>query len=551
MKKRVKKILCVILLIASIIMAFFIVKLLFFNKINMDDMYISSDKIEITLYDMEYNESSKVYRGTKVKASSKIYKNEDKEYKLINYDGERYYALTYNLVSDYKDSIKEDKMYVRTPVTVYKNSEDATILGFLPKASTLDITGFDKLNEGIPYMYKIKYKDNEGYVYSKYLVDNSEDAKKMYDEENTYAIHKDREFSYELYGGYAKDLDYYPYEKANFKDNVMPEYTKTLYLNASVLDKIDDYIDLAKDSTINAFVIDIYDGYMAYPSEVAKEYTKSAYDSARWTVDEYKNIIKKVKDNGIYAIGRIVAFNNPHFAEDNISDAISHNGNATSWVSAYSRKAWEYNVKLAIEAIENFGFNEIQYDYVRFPESSYAWSDDGSYDFKNKYNESKGEAIQNFLFYATDKIHEVGAYLSADVFGEAAYRYVTAYGQYFPAISNIVDVISAMPYPDHFNKYDFGMDVPVWTVPYKTISAWSEYAYNRQQEIPTPAKVRTWIQAYDPIREPYVTYSDEEIADQIEALHDNGLNDGFITWNAASNLSKYRSLAPAFKKDYR
>ena len=514
-------------------------------------MYISSDSIEVTLYDKEYNEKTKVYRGTKVFASLKIENNNDKEYRLINYDGEEYYILNDNVVSEYKDSIKEDKMYVRTSVTVYKDSDTPNILGFLPKGSTLDIIGFDKLNDGIPNMYKIKYNDREGYVYSKYLKDTMEDASKVYDESNTYAIHKDRTFSYELYGGYAKDLDYYPYEKANFKDNIMPDEVNALYLNASVLGDIDSYIDIAKGTNINAFVVDIYDGYMAYASDVAKEYSPSAYASARWKVDEYKNIINKIKENDIYVIGRIVAFNNPHFANDNTNDAISHGNEATSWVSAYSRRAWEYNVKLAIEAINTFKFNEIQYDYVRFPESSYSWSDDGGYDFKNTYHESKGEAIQNFLFYATDKIHEAKAYISADVFGEAAYRYVTAYGQYWPAISNIVDVISAMPYPDHFNKNDFGLSVPVWTVPYELMSAWSEYASTRQGEIPTPAKVRTWVQAYDTIHEPYITYGAEEVSDQIKALYNNGLNNGYITWNAASNISKYNSLKEAFKKDYR
>nr|MBP3258758.1 hypothetical protein [Bacilli bacterium] len=551
MGKIIKKIFIIILIIACLAISTYTVYLLYFNKNEMEDMYTSSDLVEVTLYDKEYNEVSNIERGIKLSSSSKLFTNNDKEYRLVNYDGEEYYILSNNLVTDYANSIKEENMYVRTPVTVYKDSESPDILGFLPKGSTLDVIGFDKLNKGIPNMYKIKYEETEGYVYSKYLNNNIDEAKKVYDEENTYAIHKDRNFSYELYGGYARDLDYYPYEKASFKDNVMPDETKTLYLNASVLGDIDDYISLAKESGINAFVIDIYDGYMAYASEVSKEYSISAFNSARWSIDEYKNIIKKVKDNDIYVIGRIVAFNNPHFARDNQRDAISYQINATAWVSAYSRKAWEYNVKLAIEAVENFGFNEIQYDYVRFPETSYSWSKDENYDFKNRYNESKGEAIQNFLFYATDKIHEVGAYVSADVFGEAAYRYVTAYGQYWPAISNIVDVISAMPYPDHFNKYDFGIRVPVWTVPYELVSAWSEYASERQKEIPTPAKVRTWVQAYDTIHEPYIRYGEKEVFDQVKALYDKGLNDGFITWNAASNISKYRSISGVFKKDYR
>ena len=551
MKKRVKKVICILLIIACLIMAAYLVKLLFFSKINMENMYISSDTIKISLYDKDINEIDTLERGVLVKASEKTYNKNGSEYKLVNYDGKDYYVLNDNLVSNYNDSIKENKMYVRTPVTVYKDDKTPSILGFIAKGTSVDIIGFDKLESGIPNMYKVKYDDTEGYIYSKYLVNNSTDANKVYDEDNTYTIHKDRKFSYELYGGYAANLDYYPYEKAKFTDNVMPEETKTLYLNASVLGNLDNYISLAKDSSINAFVVDIYDGYMAYSSDVAKEYSMSAYNSARWTVDEYKEFIKKIKDNGIYVIGRIVAFNNPHFAKDNASEAISYGSKATTWVSAYSRKAWEYNVMLAIEAVNTFGFNEIQYDYVRFPESSYSWSKNSNYNFKNNYNESKSEAIQNFLFYATDKIHEAGAYISADVFGEAAYTYVTAYGQYWPAISNIVDVISAMPYPDHFNKYDFGIKVPVWTVPYDLMSAWSKYASERQKEIPTPAKVRTWIQAYDTIHEPYIKYGEKEISDQIKALYENELGDGFITWNAASNISKYKSISPAFKKDYR
>jgi len=331
----------------------------------------------------------------------------------------------------------------------------------------------------------------------------------------------------------------------------MPDEVKALYINASMITNTAEYLSIAKESGINAFVIDIYDGYLAYKSEVAKEYGDSLYASAKWSIDEYKSLIDIYKNNGYYVIGRIVAFNNPHFAKDNESDAITYNGKSLNWVSAYSRRAWEYNVKLAIEAVNLFGFNEIQYDYIRFPEASYTWSKNKKYDFKNTYNESKGEAIQNFLFYATDMIHREGAYISADVFGESAYTYVTAYGQYFPAISNIVDVISAMPYPDHFNKYDFNFKVPVWTKPYELMLKWSSYPKERQKEIPTPAKVRTWIQAYDTIHEPYVKYGSKEVEDQISALYEMGLNDGYITWNAGSNIIKYRSIIDALKKDYR
>ena len=108
-----------------------------------------------------------------------------------------------------------------------------------------------------------------------------------------------------------------------------------------------------------------------------------------------------------------------------------------------------------------------------------------------------------------------------------------------------------MPYPDHFNKYDFGFKVPVWTKPYELMLKWAGYAKERQTEIPTPAKVRTWIQAYDSIREPYVKYGANEVEAQIKALYEMGLNDGFIPWHSASNINKYRTIKSALAKEYR
>ena len=68
----------------------------------------------------------------------------------------------------------------------------------------------------------------------------------------------------------------------------------------------------------------------------------------------------------------------------------------------------------------------------------------------------------------------------------------------------------------------------------------------RQGETATPAAVRTWIQAYNAIREPYNTYGPNEISAQIRGLRDAGCTGGFITWNASSSLDKYKKLAPAF-----
>ena len=319
-----------------------------------------------------------------------------------------------------------------------------------------------------------------------------------------------------------------------------------MYLNAGTIGSIDSYLKIAKENGVNAIVVDIKDGALAYSSNVAKEISPTAYATAINDNSSYKSAIDKIKDAGIYAIGRIVVFNDVHYGKDHPEDCISSTASSRLWPSAYSRGAWYYNVELAKEAVKEMGFNEIQFDYVRFPEDAYNMSIKGNSDFKNKYDEEKAEAVQNFLFYATDQIHKVGAYLSVDVFGECSGEYVTAYGQYWPAISNIVDAISSMPYTDHF-----GRSVDTWTNAYRTVYNWAKGAAARQKEIPTPAVARTWITAYDtPYWKPTVIYNASKMEDQVRALYDAGLDGGFITWNSASSLAKYEQIKTAFNKDY-
>ncbi len=505
------------------------------SNIVSENMYLSSIDSTVELYSDDFTVVENIARGTLVNTYNEV-EHDETTYKKIKYNKHDYYVKKESLTKSIDDVVKEEKVYVRTPVTVYENSDDIKIIGFASKNSALEVIGYNKLlTDGTVDMYKVKYNNIEGYVYSKYVQtsDTIDDALSL-------KYHKDRKFNYELYGGKAVNLDYYPHEKANFKDNVMPGVVNAFYLTSTSISNIDEYIKVAKSSNINAFVVDIKDGSMAYESEVAKKYSISNYNSAANSYEKYKNVIDKLKKEGFYVIGRIVAFNDYNFAKDNKSETIAN----TTWVSAYSRLAWEFNVSLAIEAVEKFGFNEIQFDYVRFPESSYTYSKEG-YDFRNKYNEEKGQAIQNFLIYATDEIHKKNAYVSADVFGECVGTYVTAYGQYFPNISNIVDVISAMPYPDHFAKGTYGIETP-WLHPYEILNSWAKRAFERQKEIETPAKVRTWIQAYDAIKSPHNTYGEYEIKEQIKGLNDAGLTDGVITWNGSSSLTKYDSIKGAF-----
>ena len=515
--------------------------------INKEAMYLASSDKVVKLYiqddDGNLKEDKDLVRGTKVSSYKNTITKDNKSYTKIDYDKSIYYVDSGSLVKDAKSAVLEKVKYVRTSVTVYQNSEDSKIESFIKKGNKLDVTDYDKLLEdGSVNMYKIKNDNTEGWVYGKYLVNDEETANEVYNENSVYDTHKDRKYGLrELYGGKASTLDYYPYERVEFENNKLLKSAKAMYLNAGTIGSIDSYLKIAKENGVNAIVVDIKDGALAYSSEVAKEISPTAYKTAINDNSLYKAAIDKIKEAGIYAIGRIVVFNDTHYAKDHPEDCI----NSTGWPSAYSRNVWYYNVELAKEAAREMGFNEIQFDYVRFPENAYNLSV-AKADFKNKYDEEKAEAVQNFLLYATDQIHKEGIYLSVDVFGECSSEYVTAYGQYWPAISNIVDAISSMPYTDHF-----GRSVDTWTNAYQTVNNWAKGASARQKEIPTPAVARTWITAYDtPYWNPKVIYNASKIEDQVRALYDAGLDGGFITWNSASSLAKYEQIKSAFAKNY-
>lgn len=551
MKKRIKifpVILAIILVLAIILGTIFLLK----NKKQEEKIvenYLASNLPQVELYDEEFNKVLELPRGTKVIVKNKIEKDEE-NYIKIKYEEKTYLVKEKNIN---EQIVLEKEIFVRTPSVLYENSEDGKIISHLKKGEKLEVIGYDYLKDGNVNMYKVK-SEEEGYVYAKYLNQDETEANKYYDN-GSYGTHAKRTNVYG--GGDAATLDYFPYIKPTFENNIMPEEVKSLYINREAIKNIDAYIEYAKQTKINAFVVDIKDNASpAYKSKVMEELSPTNYEHASLTLEEYKDQIKKIKENGFYVIGRITTFKDDYYAMDNNEDTIydtrtnepfKHNGSL--WPSAYNRNVWYFNVELAKEAVSVMGFNEIQFDYVRFPDRTS--SIEPHLDFKNIYNETKAQAIQGFVMYACDELHKLNVYVSIDVFAESAHEYVTGYGQYFPAISNIADVISPMAYPDHYSKNEYGISEVVWTVPYKLIKVWSGYVNDRQKETTTPAIVRTWIQTYDTIREPYITYDSSKISDQIKALYDSNLKNGFITWNSGSSLAKYKSLSEAFNKEYK
>lgn len=553
-KLRMKNVV-IILLMLFILIGSFCFYSIYKNKNKYAEYYLANNIKTVDVYNENKELVTTVSRGVRVRAF--MDKTLDGDYVKITLNDNTYYVLKQNLVKTKDLCVQEKKVYVRTAANLKETTDGTKLLSLANKGDELEVIGYDVLNEdGSVNMYKVKTtKQEEGYYYQEYVLDNLEEASAPYDKDGIYKIHA--KVGNTLGGGSAKTLDYYPVIKPKFADNQMPDNVYALYLNGtkSVISNVDAYIEYAKTTKINAFVVDIKDsGVSAYASLVMKEYSPTSYKYAQNSFDNYKNAIKKIKEAGFYVIGRITTFKDSYYITDNKDKAISNASGSplyhqsSYWPSAFNRDVWEYNVLLAREAVMEMGFNEIQFDYVRFPDGLMSKEKSGRVNYKNVYNETKAEAIQRFLMYATKELHALNVYVSCDVFGESSSGYVTAYGQYWPALSNVVDAISAMPYTDHFDR----TNSKYWTDPGWTMSNWAKTAYKRQQEIKTPAIARTWITAYNtPYWNPTVTYNGEKLIEQIEALYKEGLTGGYMTWNNSSNLTKYKSQKSAFLKEYR
>ena len=537
------------------------------SKDIIEERYLASSTTVVQLYSIDENgvvsEAQEMVRGRKVRANlGKIVKIEKQRYVPVEITRKQYfYAKEQSLAATPKEVVQEKVVWVRTPASIIKNTETSLVGGLADKGSKLEVLAFDTLRaDGVVNRYKVRQGKLEGYIYGKYLVFNKEEALKRYKAEQYDKVHK--AIKNPFGGGEAIGCDFYPTERVKFDNNKMPKACYSLYLNISpsVIGKIEEYIAFAKQTKINTFVIDIKDNECpGYQAEAMAKYSPTNFRYAGKNKEAmYKNAVKRLHEEGFYVVGRITCFKDSHLVKDHPEVAITEKAtgkpfkhNKAYWPSPYDRKVWQFNVELAKEAVRKFGFNEINFDYVRFPDRM--TKVEKLIDYHNRYNESKVQAIQRFVQYACDEIHAVGAYVSIDVFGEAANPgYTTAYGQYWPAISNICDAICGMPYPDHFSNGYYGIKKP-WNHPYEILKAWGERVQARQAVTPTPAAVRTWIQAYPVMRhvdKNGLRYDAEDVEKEIRGLYDAGLTGGYTTWHSGANLTKYKAQKAAFCIDY-
>ena len=508
--------------------------------------YVASPEASALVYDEEGTVLGSLTRGAEVHYVLADLDSDGTCVRVVN--GETYVLLEKQHLTDrYEDAVQVETVYALRGMSLL--DETGAVPGCaVEKGMALTVTGFDGLDEdGEVLRWRVSCDRGEGYIAAANVRMTEEEALAQYDE-TLYQLHASRGDSWG--GGDAAGLDYYPVEKGPIAGNDMPDEVRALYLNGSAVQYADSYLRVAEGSGVNAFVVDIVDGTaVSYASPVMQQYSPSAYAAAMDTMEGFRANVQKLKDAGYYLIGRITVFNDAHLAADHPEQVICDlSGTPLQishmyWPSAYDRTVWQYKVDLALEAAA-LGFNEIQFDYIRFPDGAYNYEKAGTIDYRNTYGESKAQAVQRFLLYAAERLHSAGYYLSGDVFGECANPYVTACGQYWPAISAAVDAISGMPYPDHYSARG---DYKPWEHPYDTVHMFGAAAAERQTETASPGAVRTWIQAYNALWEPYNTYGATEVAAEVKALRDTGCTGGFMTWNGGSDINKYQSIIGALR----
>lgn len=340
-------------------------------------------------------------------------------------------------------------------------------------------------------------------------------------------------------------VDYGPFVKAKEYPGNPRVVVKGIYVtvNTASSANMDALIQLADETEINTFVIDVKDdfGKMLFHTKAASLFCPEANQGA--PVRDIRALIRKLKEKNIYAIARIVTFKTPNYAlryperaiTDTGSGDIYQSSDGLHWASAYDRQLWRYNVEVAKEAAEA-GFNEIQFDYVRFPDVKPSVS--SRLDYKNAENESKVLAVYRYLRFARAELEPYRVYVAADTFGwMASSQGDENIGQHWESLSNAVDYNCPMMYPSHYGQGNFGLPVPD-AQPYATIDAGIKDAKQRDANLLTPGALRPWIQDFTArwVRG-HITYGPEEVRAQIQALEDNGVHE-FLIWNAANRYTK-------------
>lgn len=315
------------------------------------------------------------------------------------------------------------------------------------------------------------------------------------------------------------------------KLELKPFTPKGVYLSAygiSSLKLRNSALDLVKGTPINTFVIDIKTdtALVSYKSAVPLATEIGAQKIV--LKKDMPELIEKLHAQGIYTIGRIVTFKDtllaqarPDLTIKTANGQVFRDREGLAWVDPFKTEVWDYNIALAVEAAQ-MGFDEIQFDYVRFPDTR------GLVFSKPNNEQNRVEAINTLLTNARKKLEPYNVFLAADIFGYVCWNLDdTEIGQRIVDVMQHVDYASPMLYPSGFQ---FG--IPGYRDP---VVNSHEIVYRSLERARVRANVpavrfRPWLQAFKDYAFDRRQFGQTEIQQQISAAERFGSN-GWLLWN--------------------
>ncbi|MBI3966813.1 MAG: carboxypeptidase regulatory-like domain-containing protein [Chloroflexi bacterium] len=306
-------------------------------------------------------------------------------------------------------------------------------------------------------------------------------------------------------------------------------------------------LDRIAKTESNALVVDVKGdrGWIAYESDIPLVKQIKAQQSV--TIRDVGGLLDELKKKNVYTIARIVVFKDNPLAQARPDLAIRDrrtgkpwvDGEGLAWADPFQEEVWEYNVALAVEAARR-GFDEIQFDYTRFPTDPSAGGsiDTAVYSKSNRTMAARVGAINGFLARAQSALAPYRVPIGVDVFGYTTWREDDmGIGQHIESMAPFIDVLCPMVYP---STYSDGLPlstkyVPAPKYPYEIVYESVKRAADRLQR--TRVKIRPWLQYFNDYSALELRYGAREIDVQRKASADAG-GLGWMMWDPANAYGK-------------
>jgi hypothetical protein len=252
------------------------------------------------------------------------------------------------------------------------------------------------------------------------------------------------------------------------------------------------------------------------------------------TIKDMHGLLKLLREKEIYSIARIVVFKDEPLASVKPELAVKRPGGTLwrdreglAWTDPFRREVWDYNLAIA-EEVARYGFDEIQFDYLRFPDAR------GLVFSAPNTEEARIKTISEFLQAARKRLLPYNVFLSADLFGYVCWNLDdTGIGQTLDSLAPYLDYLSPMLYPSGFHAGIPGCSDPV-AHPYEIV--YRSLVRAKERSGLAPVRFRPWLQVFRDYAFDRREYGAKEIMQQIRAAEDFGSN-GWMLWNPRNEYS--------------